>query len=367
MPAITYSIKKNRLEKSYMRGMEMDPQTGDVYLEKDVSFHRLFLTKFDAAEDDALWGRFSMDMQITDTQVLYIYAAAKNNDTIYDENGTYLIEDLLQNPDYPDEGKKAIIHQAGGERYVGKNDLLLYALKGRYLFICIEILGTGEGVLRRMRIDRQGDQFMDTFPAVYRERNSFFHRFLSVFSSIYNDLDHEIERLPELLDADTCPAVCLPVYASWLGIDLSGDFLSEDAMRTFVKEAYSLNRIKGTRRCLERVMEIVLGEKVTIIEHNKMRAYLERGEVSESELIGAGILDVSILTRHTLSEKDRHQLLYLIDQFKPIRSHIRLIQLKDSPILDTDIYLDVNAVISGSSTGVMDENMEMDDEIVMDE
>lgn len=368
MPSVVYSVKKNRLQRSYMRGFEMDPETNIMYFDPETSFHRLYLTKLDSAGDDATWGRLSMAVSLQETQVLYVYAMAKNVDTIYDENGTYEIEKLLLDPEYPDEAKKKLFHEGRAERFVGKDDILLYGLNGRYLFLCIEVVGTGEGSISRIRVDRVGDNFMDTFPAVYRQRDGFFHRFLSVFSTIYNDMEHEIDRLPELLDPDVCPAVCLPVYASWLGIDLSGDFLSEKAMRTFVKEAYNLNRIKGTRRCLMRVLEIVLEEKVIILEQNTIKAYLERGEmISDTGLAQTSIYDVNILIRKSLSETDRHQLLYLLGQFKPVRSRLHLVQLRDSAVLDTDIYLDMNAVLAGDTLGIMDEDMEMDDQVVLDE
>ena len=368
MPDFNYSIKKNRLAHSYMKGMILDPETSSLAFEPDVSFHRLYVTKIDSAAEDGTWGRLSFASRLQETQVLYVYAMARDIDTIYDANGTYEIETLLMDPDYTDEEKKKLFHNDGGERYVGKNDILLYGLHGRYLFLCIEVVGTGEGGISRIRVDRVGDNFMDTFPAVYRERNGFFHRFISIFSSIYNDMEHEIDRLPELLDPDTCPAACLPVYASWLGIDLSGDFLSEESMRTFVKEAYNLNRIKGTRRCLERVLEIVLDEHVIILEQNTIKAYMQRGDmVGSTALVQSSIYDVNILIRKSLSETDRHQLLYLLNQFKPVRSRLHLIQLKDSAVLDTDIYLDMNAVLAGDTIGVFDENMEMDDQIVLDD
>lgn len=368
MPSITYSIKKNRLERSYLKGFFLDPQTDMIHFDSEVSFHRLYVTKLDAAGDDATWGRFSFAASLEETQVLYVYAMATNLDTIYDAQGTYEIESFLLDPEYPDEAKRGLLHKLGAERFVGKNDILLYRLSGRYLFLCIEVVGTGQGYLGRLRVDRVGDNFMDTFPSVYRQRDSFFHRFMSIFSSIYNDMDHEIDRLPELLDPDTCPAACLPVYASWLGIDLSGDFLSEESMRTFVKEAYQLNRIKGTKRCLMRVLEIVLNEQVVILEQNTIKAYLEKGEmVSDTALAQSSIYDVNILIRKALSETDRHQLLYLLNQFKPLRSRLHLIQLRDSAILDTDVYLDMNAVLAGDVIGVFDDNMEMDDQVVLDE
>lgn len=368
MPSANYTIKKNRLERSYLSGFLMDEESGRLYYNENTGIHRIYIDAIDSATEDAEWGRLSFAMELPENMALFVYAFAANNDTWYDENGyTHNYMDIFMSDEVPDEEKKRFFSQENGARFVGKNDILLYQLKGRYLYIAIEILGVGDGYLDRLRVNRKGDNFMDAFPSVYRERDSFFHRFLSIFSSLYQDLDYKIDRLPELLDPDICPRECLTVYAGWLGIDLSGDFLSEEAERKFVKEAYNLNRMKGTKACLLRVLEIVLDEKVIILENNTIQSYLERGEMTDMELVAGGIYDVNILIRTVLSNTERHQLLYLLDQFKPLRSRLHLIQLRDTPILDDEVYLDMNAVIAGDNVGIMDSEMEMSEEIILDE
>lgn len=368
MPAINYTIKKNRIERSYLSGFLVEEETGRLFFDPDTGIHRIYMDPIDSAIEDSEWGRLSFQLNMPENMAIYVYAFASNSDTWYDSQGhTFPIMDVLQSDEIPDEEKKHVFSGENGARYVGKNDILLYQLKGRYLYLAVEVLGVGEGYIDRIRVNRKGDNFMDAFPAVYRERNGFFHRFLSVFSSIYNDLDYKIDRLPELLDPDICPRECLPVYASWLGIDLSGDFLSEEAERRFVKEAYHLNRMKGTKACLLRVLEIALDEHAIILENNTIQSYLERGEMSKSELIAGGIYDVNILIRKGLNNTERHQLLYLLDQFKPLRSRLHLIQLKDTPVLDDEVYLDMNAVIAGDHVGVLDSDMEISEEVILDE
>lgn len=367
MAQINYTIKMNRLEKSFISGFDINEETGRLYFSEDTGIHRIYVDVIDSATEDATWGRFSFVADLPENMALYVYAAAYNFDTWYDDEGEDIdLMATLRMDNLPDEEKKKIFSGENAKRFVGKNDVLLYGLTGRYLFLAVEILGTGEGYIDRLRVDLKGDNFMDAFPSVYRERNSFFHRFLSIFSSIYNDLGYEIERLPELLDTDTCPVECLPVFAMWLGIDLSGDFLSEEAQRTLLKEAYNLNRIKGTKKCLLRLLEIVLGEEVVILESNTIKSYMEKEDMVAMGIFEGGIYDINILIRKNLSETDRFQLLYLINQYKPLRSHIHLIQLKDTPVLDDEIYLDMNAVISGESVGEMDNGMTLSEDVILE-
>ena len=75
------------------------------------------------------------------------------------------------------------------------------------------------------------------------------------------DFQEKIDNVAELLNVETAPVQLLPVFCRWMGLDVSGDFLTEERMRTLVREAYQLNRTKGTKETLLRVCEIVLGEK----------------------------------------------------------------------------------------------------------
>ena len=365
MAGITYTIKNNRLKHSGLYGMEIAGE-GTLSLNREIDRH-LYLPAIDSAEEGASWGRISFDCDITENMVLYVHVLASDDDRISDGDTVYDLDKLLCGDTISDSEKKRIFEYAGAKRIVDKDDILLYDLTGQYLYVCIDIIGDGEGSLKNIRIDRLGDNFMDTFPAIYRERDGFFHRFLSVFSTIYNDFEVEIDELPRLLDIETAPPEMLMAYGRWIGLDLSGDYLSTETMRTLVREGYKLNRMKGTRACLERVLEIVLGERAIILEQNTIRSYLEDGEISAGTLEDSSIYDVNILVKKKLSDTDRHQILYLIKQFVPLRSRIHLIRLKDSGVLDTDIYMDMNAVLAEESYGVFDEDMEMDDDIILDE
>lgn len=362
----TYTIKNNRLRQAHIEGMRLAQDRSLLYLTPEYERH-LYLGVIDSAERGGSWGRLSFQAKLQEDMVPYIHAAASDFLTIYDEGGEYRIDDVLLADNIEDTEKKELLAGMDELRFVGRTDVLLYGLKGRYLYLCIDVIGEGEGTIFGLRVDTRGDQFMNTLPSVYRENNSFLHRFLSIFSSIYNDFEREIGRLPELLDPDTCPPAVLEEYGRWLGLDLSGDFLSEEAMRAFVREGYALNRMKGTKACLMRVLEIVLGEKVIIMEQNTIRAYMEEGGYTDTQLEYGSIYDVNVLIRKEFSDTDRHQLLHLIRQFVPLRTRVHLIHLKDSGVLDTDIYLDMNAIISEETYGMFDRDMVFDDDVIMEE
>ncbi len=202
---------------------------------------------------------------------------------------------------------------------------------------------------------------MDTFPEIYRDRNSFFHRYLSIYSSIYNDMQDQIDNMHEILDLDTCSAELLELYSSWMGIDVHGGFLSEDVLRKLVKELYNLNKMKGTKSAIKRLLEIVLGCDFIIIEHS----YLQSAKGNEDIKIHGGlkkgsVYDVTVLVEGKITEELQHQITFLLDQFKPARCTIKMIQMDKNATLDSNAFLDMNAKIPGEKTVILDKDVSLD-------
>ncbi|MBP5415884.1 MAG: hypothetical protein ILN61_11805 [Lachnospiraceae bacterium] len=337
---IWYSIKSNRIKSAYLKGFDHD-DTGSITLNENENEHFIFFKPLDGVNDASAWGRFSCRLETSEEMVCYIYLFATDITYIKDENGKLIsIEEMLFDPDISTYDKITFMTSNGAKRLVNCEDALLYELEGRYLYLAIEMMGYGSAFLKKLRISAVGDNFMDTFPQVYQEKGGFFHRYMSVFSSIYNDFSEQNEQLYKMLDLNTCSAELLEMYGSWFGIDLKGGFLSEDVLRQLVKEAYQLNKMKGTKKGIERVLEIILGEKPVLLE-NRMQ--------------NGGVFEITILIKRRLTEELRHRLVFMVDQFKPLRTKIRLIQMENEVVLDGNTYLDMNAAIPQEKKPVLDE------------
>ncbi len=364
---VVYTIKKNRIQNGYHPGFWMG-EDGILRPDKDTGNHYLYLRAVDSGVNDSEWGRLQLSARYDEKTVCYVYAAAMNEDSFDEDGHSVKIQDFLCDAGRSHKSKKDFLMRIGAQRTVNEKDILLYSLKGRYLYLMLEFAGEGECELSSLRIDMQGDNFMQTFPGIYQERNGFFHRYMSIFSSMYNDFENDIAKLPLLMDVDTCPESLLPVYASWMGIDVGEDFLDESVLRPLVKEAYSLNRMKGTKAALERVTQIVIGEMPRIIESNVISAGLPPEHVDEfKKVYGDGLYDVTVLVRKTLSQTVKSRLMFLLDQFKPVRADLHIICLKDSAALDAYAYLDINAVAGGRMPGELDGRQALDGESLLNE
>ncbi len=347
---IWYSVKNNRIRKGCIKGFNITDD-GQLILDERESEHGIFLAPFDGVKAGSTWGRITYNLVLSEQIVCYTYVIAFDNIEFSVDNGKHdTVTSFLCDPEVSTYTKTKVLLGLGAKKFVNTDDGLLYELEGRYLYIAVEMLGMGSASIDSIRVGVLGDNFMGTFPAVYQERNGFFHRYMSIFSSIYNDNSEINEKLYEMLDLNKCDAELLEMYGSWFGIDLRGGFLPEDTLRTLVKEAYMLNRMKGTKWAIERIVEIVVGEDSVLLENR---------------LQDGGIFDVTILVNAKLSEDLRHQLMFILDQFRPLRTRIRLLQMEKEAVMDGNSYLDMNAAIPKQKHVVLDEESMYDGAITL--
>ena len=148
---------------------------------------------------------------------------------------------------------------------------------------------------------------------------------------------------------------------------VQGEFLSEDSLRALIKEAYLLNKYKGTRKAIQRICEIILGEVPVIVEKNQVNEYIRTSEAAVADrLYGSSVHDVTLLIKGYVDEKKRAQLLYLLRQFKPVRSRIRIVFLQEMGILDSYSYLDMNARTFEQQIGTLDDHQLMDGMVILE-
>ena len=356
-----YSIRKNRIKNGSVTGFRIG-EDGSLTFNPEYLYHLVFLKGLDSTVKGSEWGRISLLVNKGENTVYSIYALTEDDPQKAEE-----LDGFLTDPGVDAPQKLSRLKRMGAKRFAETDDALVYDVSGRFLYLAIEASGTGPLTVSDIVVDSTGDNFMNAFPQVYHDRNSFFHRYLSVFSSIYNDFQREIDSLPKILDLDTCSEEQLLIYGQWLGIELREGLLPTEVMRRLLKEGYELNRMKGTREAIERVLTIILGEKPVIIEHNQVRALQQREDFDlPPQFSVRGLYDVSILVKRKLTEELRHQVFFLLEQFKPVRTRFTISQMDERATADSNSYLDVNTVLSGiSSAAKLDDDSSVDGIVVL--
>lgn len=358
MPYITkYTVRKSRLKNASLDGFLLD-DNDKLMMTENLGRHYLFLPVFDSGIKEGKWGRFFFDMKLPEDSSIKIYLFASDEEKFIRKEVETGIDEFLRDGEVSSDIKIAFFEAAEALTYIDASDVLMYELTGRYLYAAIYIEGEGEGYLSNLKIYNPGDTFMNVFPEIYREWGGFFHRYLSVFSSVFNDFQDKIDNFGENLNPDKASVELLEVYAGWLGIDVSGNFLDEDTLRKLVKAAPELNRCKGTKKCLEKICEIMLSEKAIIVEKKAAK---------DEDCYGKNVFDVTILVRTYVDEKRKAQVSFVLKQFVPIRANLRIIYFAERSELDQYSYLDMNAKIFSSGEAALDDNMMLDGNLVLSE
>lgn len=356
-----YTLRESKLARAYCEGFTHDgDMLSAISNTKDKGRHLVIFNRFRSYESGTKWGRFHCKSQLSASSIIRIYALAMDaQETAAEEWNRYFHNSSVS------WTEKQIYFVQNGIQYVNHEDVLLYTLAGEYLWIAVEIDDGGIAVkseewIQEMFLDSQGDNFMWTFPEIYQSEGSFFHRYMSIFSSMYQDMNDQIAAMERAFDLDTAPIEVLMELAGWLGFAVERDFLDKAMLRSLIKEVYALNRIKGTKEVIRKLIRLVLGEEAVIVEQNRLEGYVSE-EVKETyqRLYGTSMQDVTILLRRQGSEKLQAQMIYLLNQFKPARSRIRLVFCPNRSNLDTYCYLDYNAVLSAKEEGTMDGGMRM--------
>ena len=312
-----YRVTAGRMAKGELVGFHYDASNHLLCIKPDSEEHRVVPLRVDSGVAGCVWGRMIFDVCLT-------------------QESTFLINFYASDIDEPVFSKAS--------QLVGVVDGLLYEQKGRYLYIWIEVFCATEGWIKQMTFWTPDDPFIKAFPEIYRDQGDFFHRYLSVFSSIYMDFQDDIDNLHSLVDLDKASDKLLPLIGSWIGIELSPEIFSAKVMREILREAAFLNKYKGTKDVIYRIAQLIVRMDCIIVERNSFNGAMAHKNLEViNRLYGTTIYDYTLLIPRSPDPLIRRQLLMLLSQFTPVRVKVNLVFLKNSSSLDGYTYLDINA------------------------
>jgi phage tail-like protein len=343
-PINKYPLGASRFRGALLEGFDWSPENGLVTTGDGE--HLCFLEKIDSGQRGCLWGRLRFRATLTGDALPVIFALAADEEPIADEEPAGEAAALSRRERL--EAKRRFFRTAAASKFTGHSDVLLYEQSGRYLWLGVQISGSGAAALSDFAVFSPRDNFFATFPEIYRLNGDFFHRYLAIFSSLYYDLQDTVDSLDRLIDAETAPAAALPVLAGWLGIECDGDAVDEASFRRLLREAFAVVRAKGTRSAVEAILNVFVPEQFYIVEQRAARAKARGADREVCErLYGHSPFDFTVLIRRAADERLHALLKYLIRQFVPLRANANIVFLDDAARLDGYTYCDLNARVTG--------------------
>ncbi len=342
-----YTWNRGKLKRAYMEGLVCDERGVLKTCAKDRRF--IILDRVNSYEEQSRWGRLKLEAALSPDGVVSVSAFATDAQR-QDHQDIAELSAFFKDKTIEPDKKKEYIKEQAHVMTVGATDLLLYELKGQYLWICIEIFGEGSCEISSIVLT-EGDNFMQTFPEIYQEEGGFFHRYLSVFSSLYHDLSDEFDRIDTYLDPDTASPKLLSVYAKWLGLEPGKEMLDQEILRSLVKNAYSLNKRKGTLKAVKQLVEIFTGDAAVIMD--SYTASLNWGKQYNTEGLCVGPDDVIVISKRKPDNRMHAQLMYFLRQFLPARCRIRILFLPRCSTLGNYGYMNFNAALADRGEAVL--------------
>lgn len=108
-------------------------------------------------------------------------------------------------------------------------------------------------------------RLLQYLPAIYQD-DLFLARFLLIFQSVLDPIEHSVDNTHNYLDAGLTPPSFLPWLASWVGVTFDSG-LDVERQRELIRQAVELSRWKGTRRGLSAELMLRTGARPLIVEN----------------------------------------------------------------------------------------------------
>lgn len=223
-------------------------------------------------------------------------------------------------------------------------DLLLYGVRGQYL--CFTVTPAQD--LRGYVLEFPGLSIDAQLPAVMHGDNTL-RRLLGVYQSLFMDTNRAFAAFPARLDPlGTDP---LPELPLWLG---AGRWMRGALPNgKLLAAAPRLNRMRGTRKGLELLAELVAGCGCTVVERFQWSGQsLPAWEREEcARLYGGAHAGAALLLPAQADGETVRVLKDILEDFIPLGVSCAIIQMTDAALLDGHSYLDAGARIGVQADG----------------
>lgn len=234
--------------------------------------------------------------------------------------------------------------------FVNPSDVLLFDVKGRYLWI--EIRMTGKNVrIYGIKICFPQHTWLSYLPELYQadaQSASFLARYLGIFQSLYEDMTEKIERLPDRFAVTTEEPGALAELADWFSVE-NRALWNREQLRYLIRHAVRLAAGRGTADCLRELLRLGTGDTAYIVEYGKIRDCFDNGPAEErlKRLYGANPWEFTILLDRggKKGNADFYLTEKIVDMAKPAYMQSRIVALSPYIFLDRHSYLGINSVL----------------------
>lgn len=343
----------------------------DILLSKKNGENGVYISgAFDSGQAETVWHRLRIDMEIPGGAIvnIRIYASDSADVIVPSPVGEGKlktdINKYVRDKSIDINRKIDMLDYIGSKKYVNLDDLLMFGFKGRYLWLCLEIINYEKQrvKIKSVKIEFPRVSFVDYLPEIYRENekdDSFLARYLGIFQSVYIDLEDRIDNTPVHFDAEKTSKDFLNWMADWLSVK-NASIWGEKKLRTLIKESVSIYKMKGTKASISKIVKEYTGIEPIIVEQFdvKNNEYYQKQKKQVENLFGNNgyVFTVILSDKYIDDTEDYVELLKVIGSVAPIDSICNLVVLNDKIYLGHHCYMGINSYIAQNKELIIGEN-----------
>lgn len=327
---------------------------GSVTSDSGISGCTMVTGSQDSTEHGFLWRSLEISADYGENTVTRVSAYAADSTIVSAGGRTFELDSFLRDDTVPAGERLNLLDGLFTPLFTNCTDGLA-DLRGRYIWVRIDIVILDEHPVSidKIKLLLKSESMMDHLPESYRAEdgeNGFMTRFMSIFDSIFFDMDQRIAKARSSLDYRTARGEMLRYLAGWV-TDETSAYLSDEQLREKIRHAVSEYRMTGTRRGLSEWISREYGVTPNIIEYFSVRKLAAEGGDREvyQRLFGSDPYKFYILLPEKTFADTREANLFT-ERLKnriPAYTEAEVVVLKRNVVLEQHTYLGVNSVLSG--------------------
>ena len=323
----------------------------------------ILLPSIDSRQNGFAWDRVIVDAFLPEGSSVEVFGYATDSadphlmdavrKTLKDSGASYL--EVYQN-----------ITARFGEP-IGKGRDFIADIRGRYIWLLVMLISGGKEkpYISSVTYRMEGDHMIDYLPSLYSD-SRVTRRLLSIFNSIYTDMDRQIDMLPSLLDYESNSDGMLRVLADWMDVDSRG--VQTDELRNRIRTAIDDYETMYTPMGIKRSIKRLTGKEPVLIEYADVDPNSDScpDPVLYRKLFGDDPFSFFVILGSDTfaSPDDKVDFLEKMDSLIPAGTGMRLITVKGS-VNPENAGSDLSGFISRYAEKMEQEDAAIDIDMVM--
>lgn len=317
---------------------------------------------FDSDDRGTIWHRLVINTENCSPDELRVIVYATDILEFSYKGAMFTVDEIFHDNGIGIEEKNEMFTVFEQKRITGAKDILLHDVKGRYLWISIDLFGISDkpAVIKDIRLYLPSVSWIDLLPQIYRKSDTesrFLERYLGIFQTLYEEIEHEIDNIAERFDPECTDSGFLEWLADWLDIS-DCSIWEESKLRKLLLMAISLYRGRGTSESLCRAIELYTGERPYIVENFALREHSGTTEYEKTlePMYGNDPYKVFILVRSEVirSDNDKDVLWRIAREMMPVTVEFELKVLEPYIFLGNYSYLGINTYLGKPRSAIID-------------